>query len=55
MIVALDKNAERIINDPAAWSARVDSKYRLSFEPPSGASILLLHLLNHDDLYKHPR
>lgn len=57
-------NAERIINDPAAWSVRVDRKYRLSFEPqkylPSGvpdwsASILLLRLLNHDDLYKHPR
>ncbi len=55
---------ERIVNDPAAWSARVDRKFRLSFEPqeylPSStpdwsAPILLLRLLNHDDLYKHPR
>jgi len=51
-------------NDPVAWSARIDRKYRLSFEPqsflPSGspdwsASIILLRILNHDDLYKHPR
>ncbi|MEE4359257.1 MAG: hypothetical protein V2I97_22495 [Desulfococcaceae bacterium] len=57
-------NTERIVNAPCAWSARVDRKFRLSFEPqkflPSGApdwsaSILLLRLLNHDDLYKHPR
>ena len=55
---------ERITNDPAAWSARVDRKHRLSFEPreflPSGSpdwsgSLLLLRLLTHDDLYKHPR
>jgi hypothetical protein len=24
---------ERITNDPTAWSARVDKKYRISFEP----------------------
>jgi len=53
-------NLERIVNDPAAWSVRVDHKYRLSFEPeeflPSGtpdwsASVFLLRLLDHDDLY----
>ena len=57
-------NAERITNDPAAWSVRVDRKFRLSFEPleflPSGIPdwsgvLLLLRLLNHDDLYKNPR
>lgn len=26
-------NTERIINDSSAWSARVDRKYRISFEP----------------------
>jgi hypothetical protein len=55
---------ERIVNDPAAWSARVDKKYRISFEPlrtsssggPDWSSgIFLLRLLVHDDLYKHPR
>ncbi len=57
-------HTERIVNDPRAWSARIDCKYRISFEPhkmlPSGnpdwsAPILLLRLLSHDDLYKHPR
>ena len=52
---------ERIVNDPTAWSARVDNRYRLSFDPgdyfPAGnpdwsADILLLRLLDHDDLYR---
>lgn len=51
---------ERIVNDPSAWSARVDGRYRLSFEPkgymPSGdpdwsGDVLLLRILDHDDLY----
>jgi hypothetical protein len=55
---------ERIINDPSAWSARVDGRHRLSFDPsgylPAGnpdwsADILLLRILDHDDLYKSPR
>lgn len=55
---------ERIINDPSAWSARVDGRYRLSLDPggyfPAGnpdwsAEILLLRILDHDDLYKSPR
>jgi len=55
---------ERIINDPTAWSIRVDKRYRISFDPtkflPSGnpewsADIVLLRVLDHDDLYKHPR
>ncbi len=55
---------ERIVNDPTAWSARVGKSIRLSFEPQkrhvSGnpdwlGEILLLRLLDHDDLYKHPR
>jgi len=55
---------ERIVNDPSAWSIRVDRRYRISFDPetslPSGApdwsgSLLLLRVLAHDDLYKHPR
>lgn len=57
-------NLERIVNDPTAWSVRVDKRYRISFDPqkilPSGspnwsADILLLRVLDHDDLYKHPR
>ncbi len=56
-------NLERIVNDPTAWSVRVDKKYRLSFEPSayceSGAPdwtqpIRLLRVLDHDDLYKNP-
>lgn len=52
---------ERIVNDPSAWSGRVDGRYRLSFDPsgylPAGnpdwsADILLLRLLDHDDLYR---
>lgn len=55
---------ERIINDPSAWSLRVDNRYRLSFDPaeyhPAGnpdwnADIILLRVLDHDDLYKSPR
>ena len=55
---------ERVVNDPSAWSARVDGRYRLSFDPggylPAGnpewsAAITLLRVLDHDDLYKSPR
>ena len=55
---------ERIVNDPSAWSARIDSRYRLSLDPggflPAGnpdwsADVSLLRLLDHDDLYKSPR
>lgn len=55
---------ERIVNDPTAWSARVDKSIRLSFEPQKqhvsgnpdwSGDLLLLRLLGHDDLYKHPR
>jgi len=55
---------ERIVNDPSAWSARVDVRYRLSFDPggylPAGnpewsAPLTLLRILDHDDLYKSPR
>ena len=55
---------ERITNDPTAWSARVDKKHRISFEPmaflsggsPDGLPQLkLLRILDHDDLYKTPR
>jgi len=57
-------NLERIVNDPTAWSIRVDRRYRISFDPvrllPSGSpdwstDIFLLRVLDHDDLYKHPR
>jgi len=55
---------ERIINDPSAWSIRVDSRYRISFDPgallPSGSPdwsghVTLLRILAHDDLYRRPR
>ena len=55
---------ERIVNDPTAWSVRIDQRYRLSFDPesylPAGnpdwsASLILLRVLDHDDLYRHPR
>jgi hypothetical protein len=55
---------ERIVNDPTAWAARVDQRFRLSFDPektfPAGnpdwsAPLCLLRLLDHDDLYRHPR
>lgn len=53
---------ERIVNDPKAWSVRIDQRYRLSFDPesylPAGnpdwsASLILLRVLDHDDLYRH--
>jgi mRNA-degrading endonuclease RelE of RelBE toxin-antitoxin system len=55
---------ERIVNDPTAWSVRIDRKYRISFDPggtlPPGtpdwsAPVTLLRVLDHDDLYKFPR
>ena len=55
---------ERIVNDQTAWSVRVDKKYRISLDPekihPSGNpdwndGNILLRVLGHDDLYKHPR
>lgn len=55
---------ERITNDPTAWSARVDGRYRLSLDAggylPAGnpdwmAALTLLRILDHDDLYKSPR
>lgn len=57
-------NLERIVNDPSAWSIRIDQRYRLSFEPerylPGGnpdwsEAVILLRILDHDDLYRHPR
>jgi hypothetical protein len=57
-------NLERIINDPSAWSIRIDRRYRIAFEPRQYLSsgnpdwrgdILLLRCLDHDDLYKSPR
>ena len=55
---------ERIVNDPTAWSIRVDKRYRISIDPEKRNSagspqweegITLLRVLDHDDLYKHPR
>ena len=55
---------ERIVNDPCAWAIRVDRRYRISLDPEdhhaSGnpdwtGSVVLLRILDHDDLYKHPR
>jgi hypothetical protein len=55
---------ERITNDPRAWSARIDGRYRLSFDPGAhlgngfpdwSAPVLLLRVLDHDDLYRMPR
>ncbi len=57
-------HSERIMNDPKAWSVRIDQRYRLSYEPtaylPAGnpdwsAPLMLLRVLDHDDLYRHPR
>jgi hypothetical protein len=57
-------NLERIVNDPSAWSIRVDRRYRISFDrdrflesgaPDWSGSIILLRVLSHDDLYKRPR
>ena len=55
---------ECIVNDPRAWSVRLDKRYRISLEPELyhkggnpdwSGGILLLRILDHDDLYKHPR
>jgi hypothetical protein len=55
---------ERIINEPSAWSACVDNRYRISFEPMAylesgspdwSAPVKLLNILDHDDLYTAPR
>ncbi len=55
---------ERIVNDPSAWSIRVDRNLRIAMDPtahlPGGnpdwtADVVLLRILSHDDLYKHPR
>jgi hypothetical protein len=55
---------ERIVNDPTAWSIRVDRSYRIALDPtaylPGGnpdwsADVVLLRTLDHDDLYKHSR
>jgi hypothetical protein len=55
---------ERIVNDATAWAARVDRRYRISFDPektlPAGnpdwsAPVRLLRFLDHDDLYRYPR
>jgi hypothetical protein len=55
---------ERIVNDPTAWSIRVDRRNRIAIEPekhlPSGSpdwtdTVLLLRFLGHDDLYRTPR
>jgi len=60
----LGLHIERIVNDPSAWSVRVDGRFRLSFDPqtylPAGnpdwsGSLLLLRILDHDDLYRSPR
>ena len=54
---------ERIINDPSAWSIRVDRSYRIALDPTSNlpggnpdwsADVILLRILAHDDLYRHP-
>ena len=55
---------ERIFNDTSAWSIRIDRGYRIAIDPTAhlaggnpdwSADILLLRVLSHDDLYKHPR
>jgi len=57
-------HVERIINDPTAWSVRVDKRFRISIEPEKhhasgnpdwSGGVLLLRILDHDDLYKKPR
>ena len=57
-------NLERIVNDPTAWSVRVNRRYRISLDPDkllaSGApdwsgNIILLRILSHDDLFKRLR
>ncbi|MEI6209924.1 MAG: hypothetical protein WCP20_24330 [Desulfuromonadales bacterium] len=56
--------AALVCQRPSAWSTRVDSRHRLSFDPggyrPAGnldwaATLILLRILDHDDLYKSPR
>lgn len=56
-----DLKIERIINDSAAWSVRIDFRYRIAFEPleylstgnPNWASkIRLLRILQNEDLYR---
>lgn len=55
---------ERIVNDPSAWSIRVDRAYRIALDPtahlPGGnpdwtVDVVLLRILIHDDLYRKPR
>ena len=55
---------ERIINDPTAWSVRVDRRYRISIDlkahqssvtPDWNEGIIPLRILDHNDLYKKPR
>ena len=55
---------ERIINDPSAWSIRVDRRYRISLDPEIHLEagnpdwrgrLVLLRILDHDDLYRRPR
>ena len=55
---------ERIVNDPTAWSLRIDNRYRLSLDPGAhleagnpdwSAPLLLLRVLDHDALYRKPR
>ena len=55
---------ERIINDPSAWSIRVDRSYRIALDPTAwlsggnpdwSADVVLLRILSHDDLYRHQR
>ncbi len=59
-----DLHLERIVNDPSAWSVRIDIGYRIAVDPtvylPGGnpdwaADVVLLRVLPHGDLYKHPR
>jgi hypothetical protein len=55
---------ERITNDPSAWSAWIDARYRLSFDPDAHlengfpdwcAPLLLLRVHGHDDLNRMPQ
>ena len=55
---------ERIVNDPSAWSVRVDRNFRISLDPKAHlkggnpdwtGNVLLLRLHPHDDLYRTPR
>ena len=52
---------ERIVNDPSAWSIRVDRAYRISMDPGGfltagnpdwSQPVTLLRILSHDDLYR---